>query len=286
MVMSSARDQIHSSAPGNTIAGAAYPGLSRAVWLQMLVLDGLLYLTLFWRDYSEPWQWVVAHYISFVAISDLAALFLPAGRRHWFNLFRLTSGLSFLILVVALACKNLGGAGPLFTALCASLCVLRMLHAGWCWRRFGPGIAALKALPAQASEYFKRGDRSQRWGCAYLLIGLGLLYFPQLAYWTHYNWGEHRLDDILTGLQAQAGLNFCIKLFVFELLITGAGSRLAMRSVVAGLFLLQWPLMLAMFYLAPLPVIHGVVEVYELCLVWLGYQYWRRSGLAKPASPA
>ena len=144
-------------------------------------------------------------------------------------------------------------------------------------RTSGPGWNELRAFPAHAASFFQNGNRSEKWGCGYLLVGAALLYFPQLAYWTHYNWGADGLDDILTGLQAQAGLNFCIKLFVFEVLIVAAAPKLFMRSVVATLFVVQWPAMLGMFYLAPIPVAHAAVELYEIALVVLGYQAWRRS---------
>lgn len=48
---------------------------------------------------------LVAHYISFVAISDLGVLFLPAAAGHWFNVFRLTSGLSYLVLTCRSPCR-------------------------------------------------------------------------------------------------------------------------------------------------------------------------------------
>tara|TARA_R110000787_G_scaffold15088_18_gene46490 strand:- start:4273 stop:5037 length:765 start_codon:yes stop_codon:yes gene_type:complete len=251
--------------------------MSQRVFLHILLLDVLLYISLFWRDYHDHGQMLVAHYISFVAITDLGALFLPRSKRHWFNLFRFSSGISFLILVAALHFKGLDGEALTLTGLRALLCIARIAHAGWCLRTSGPGWNELRAFPAHAASFFQNGNRSEKWGCGYLLVGAALLYFPQLAYWTHYNWGADGLDDILTGLQAQAGLNFCIKLFVFEVLIVAAAPKLFMRSVVATLFVVQWPAMLGMFYLAPIPVAHAAVELYEIALVVLGYQAWRRS---------
>ncbi len=250
--------------------------------MHMLLLDALLYLSLFWRDYHSHGQMLVAHYISFVAITELGALFLPKAERRWFNLFRLSSGVSFLVLVLALAFKDLDGDVLALTVLRCGLSAVRVVHAVWCIRSFGPWGDALRAFPQRASTYFNQGNRSERLGCAYLLVGFALLYFPQLAYWTHYNWGEDGLDDILTGLQAQAGLNFCIKLFVFEVLIVAAAQKFYMRSVVAVLFVAQWPLMLGMFYLAPIPVAHAMVEIFEVILVILGYKVWRSKRTASP----
>ena len=82
-----------------------------------IVLDVLVYASLFWRDYSVPGQLLVAHYISFVAISDIAGLFLPPDKRYWFNLFRFIGCLSLLLLVVALAGKGLDGEVLVVTVL-------------------------------------------------------------------------------------------------------------------------------------------------------------------------
>lgn len=251
--------------------------ITQRVWLHILLIDALLYISLFWRDYSDAGQLLVAHYISFVAITDLGALFLPAAKRHWFNLFRCTSGVSMLILIIALSAKGLDGEALALTLLRCTLAALRIIHSGVGIKAYGPGWDELRGFPAHVAGYFTQGSRSERLGCVYLLIGMALLYFPQLAYWTHYNWGVAGLDDLLTGLQAQAGLNFCIKLFVFEVLIIAAAQKFFMRSVVALLFVAQWPLMLGMFYLAPIPLVHGAVEIYEIALVVLGYKAWRDS---------
>ncbi len=237
-----------------------------------VLLDAVMYAALFARDYTTPGQWLIAHYISFVAITDMGAFFLPRKKRYWFNLFRLSSGLSLSILVLALAAKGLDGELLALTVFRALATLLRTAHAAYELRNCGPSIAELKAFPSQATSYFRQGTLSERWGCGYLVIGFALLYFPQLAYWTHYNAGVNELDDILTGLQAQAGLNFCIKLFVFEVLLTSSAARLYMRSVVAGLFLIQWPFMLDMFVKAPLPVFHIAVELFEVWLVVLAIQ--------------
>ena len=258
-------------------------GYTTAAFRQVLIVDLLLYLALFWRDYSDPAQMLIAHYLSFVAITDLAVLCLPMRSRVWFNLFRLSSGVAFLVLVLALQAKGLDGESLALTALRAGLCGLRIAHALTQLRRWGPTFAQLGAFPERCTRYYRDGTVSQRIGCGYLLVGLGLLYFPHLAYWTHFNGGEARLDDILTGLQAQAGLNFCIKLFVFEILVSGHAARLAMRTLVAVLFVAQWPLMPGMFFSAPLPVAHAIVEVYEVILVALAWREWRRwQGSAPP----
>lgn len=246
----------------------------------MLLIDLLLYISLFWRDYGDHGQMLVAHYISFVAITDLGAIFLPKAKRHWFNLFRCSGGVSLLVLIIALSAKGLDGEALAFTLVRGLLAGLRIVHSAWCIKTFGPWWDELRALPAYVSGYFNHGSRSERLGCVYLLIGMALLYFPQLAYWTHYNWGVNGLDDVLTGLQAQSGFNFCIKLFVFETLIFAAAPKFFMRSVVAILFIVQWPVMFGMFYLAPIPLAHAAVEIYEIALVVAGYKVWRtRSGL-------
>lgn len=262
-------------------ANAAGREFDAAAFRQVLALDLLLYAALFWRDYHDPAQMVIAHYLSFVAITDLAVFFLPMAQRQWFSLFRASSGISYLVLVAALHAKGMDGESLVVSVLRGVLAAGRVAHALWHLRTLGPGWQLLRGFPAKAEQFFSSGTRSQRLGCGYLLVGIGLLYFPHVAYWTHFNHGANELDDILTGLQAQAGLNFCIKLFVFEVLVQGARARLAMRTVVATLFVAQWPLMPGMFYLAPLPIVHAVVEIYELALVYAGYREWRRQSLAR-----
>jgi hypothetical protein len=167
-----------------------------------VILDVLVYASLFWRDYGVPGQLLVAHYISFVAISDLAGLFLPQDKRHWFNLFRFVGGLSLLLLVVALAGKGLDGEWLAVTVLRVLLLAARLFHSGLQIRKYGPRLTHLRHYPEYAMAYFRGANRSNRMALGYLAIAFGMLFFPQLAYWTHYNGGEARLDDILTGFQA------------------------------------------------------------------------------------
>lgn len=241
----------------------------------MLAIDLMLYASLFWRDYSMPGQLLIAHYISFVAITDLAALFLPKAHRHWFNLFRLSAAIAFIVLIIALMVKGLDGEAVLLSTLRLGLAAIRLLHAGWCLRLFGPNLTALQAFPTHAAQFFTQGNRSERLGCAYLPLAGFAIYLPQVAYWTHYNGGVAGLDDILTGMQAQSGINFFFKLFVIETLVIGEKPRLIMRSVVALLFIVQWPLMLAMFYDAPLPLVHAAVELFGIVLMIVAFKAWR-----------
>jgi hypothetical protein len=235
-----------------------------------------------------PGQLLVAHYISFVAISDLAGLFLPPDKRHWFNLFRFIGGLSLLLLVAALAGKGLDSGAPTATLLSVLLLTARLFHSGLQIKKYGPGLTQLRHYPEYAYDYFQRANRSNRMALGYLAIAAGMLFFPQLAYWTHYNAGEARLDAILTGFQAQAGIHFALKLFVIETLILSPAKKCLARSLVALLFVVQWPFMLSMFYLAPLPVVHAVVEIFEIYLAVLAFKCWRAScsGEGTTARPA
>lgn len=54
--------------------------------------------------------------------------------------------------------------------------------------------------------------------------------------------------------------------------------------MIAALILVQWPAVPAMFYLAPIPVAHIGLELFELFLVWLVYRHWREQWRAVPAS--
>jgi len=242
-----------------------------------VALDVLVYATLFWRDYGVAGQLLVAHYISFVAISDIAGLFLPPDKRHWFNLFRFVGSLSLLLLVLALASKGLDIGGATITVLSVLLLTTRLFHSGLQIKRFGPWRTHLRHYPDYALAYFRNANQSNRMALGYLAIAAGMLFFPQLAYWTHYNAGEARLDDILTGFQAQSGIHFALKLLVFETLILNPGKKCIARSLIALLFVLQWPFMLPMFYLAPLPVVHAVVECFEVYLAILAFRHWRET---------
>lgn len=224
-----------------------------------------------------PGQLLVAHYISFVAISDLAGLFLPPDKRHWFNFFRFLGGLSLLLLVVALAAKGLDSGMLAATVSSVALLTARLLHSGLQIKKYGPGLRQLRHYPEYAFNYFKYANRSNRMALGYLVIATGMLFFPQLAYWTHYNAGEARLDAILTGFQAQAGIHFAFKLFVFETLILNPAKKCLARTLIALLFVAQWPFMLPMFYLAPLPIVHAVVEIFEVYLAVLAFKYWRQT---------
>ena len=246
--------------------------LPNRVWRHMLLVDALLYASLFWRDYAAPGQMLIAHYISFVAITDLAAFFLPRSRRHWFNLFRFSAAIAFVVLICALLAKGLDGEALALSLVRLGLAIVRLAHAGWCIKAFGPQWDMLKAFPSHARSFFDQGTRSEKLGCGYLALSAFAIYFPQVAYWTHYNWGMSALDDVLTGMQAQSGINFFFKLFVFEALVIAAVPRLYMRSVVAILFAVQWPLMLAMFYKAPIPLAHAAVELFGIGLMLVAYQ--------------
>lgn len=264
--------------PCNDLTGSAISGEHPIGNRQLqftIILDVLVYASLFWRDYSVPGQMLVAHYISFVAISDIAGLFLPKDKRHWFNLFRFIGSLSLLLLVVALAGKGLDNGLLVVTVLSVLLLTARLFHSGLQIKKYGPWLSHLRHYPEYATSYFKQTHRSNRMAIGYLAVAALMLFFPQLAYWTHYNAGEVRLDDILTGFQAQSGLHFALKLLVFETLILHPATKCFIRSLIALLFIVQWPFMLSMFYLAPLPVVHAIVECFEVYLAILAFRYWR-----------
>lgn len=266
--------------PYNHLSGSAVssvPPIDNSHFRFTVVLDVLVYASLFWRDYSMPGQLLVAHYISFVAISDIAGVFLPPDKRHWFNLFRFIGGLSLLVLVVALAGKGLNSGMLAVTVLSVVLLTARLFQSGLQIKKYGPWLTHLRHYPEYAMAYFKHANRSNRMALGYLAIASGMLFFPQLAYWTHYNGGEARLDDILTGFQAQSGIHFALKLLVFETLILNPAKKCLARSLIAILFVFQWPFMLSMFYLAPLPVVHAVVECFEIYLAVLAFKFWRES---------
>ncbi len=177
---------------------------------------------------------------------------------------------------MSLAVQGLDGDLLALTVLRCALSVARMLHAGWLIKASGPWRRDLGAVPARALRYFQRGNRSERLSCALVLVAAVAVYFPSLVYWAHANQGQDQLAAALTGIGPQNGINCYLKLFVFEVLILAAAPKLAMRTVVAGLFLVQWPLMFGMYYDAPIPLVHGGVEAYEIALVVVAYKVWRR----------
>ena len=254
--------------------------ISKLRYFLILLLDALVYLSLFYRDYDVAYQFLIAHYISFVAISDLGGLFLAPKLRHWFNLFRLFSSFSLLVLVAGLMAKGLDGEALLLSIVRIVLLLVRIVDSALLIKKYGPWLSHLKHFPVYATSYFNLANHSNRMGFGYILLGTALLLFPQIAYWTHYNMGENRLDDILTAFQAQAGIHFCIKLFVFEILLLSPIKKLIIRSLIAILFVAQWPFMLSMFYLAPIPVVHVVVEGFEIWLMILAYKYVHKDSMA------
>ncbi|WP_372787876.1 hypothetical protein [Paraconexibacter sp.] len=147
----------------------------------------------------------------------------------------------------------------------------------------GPRLDDLRAYPAYALRYVRGGRASERLGVGYAAIGAFALVFPQLFYWTHHNPGPAELDPVLVGLQASQAITVFLKMFVFETLVLRAGPKLSMRVVVAGLFVVQWPLMLSMFSEAPLPYVHAIAEVFATTLVIVGYRRWRDRADLVPA---
>ncbi len=262
--------------------------LTSRVLAQIVVLDVLLFATLFWRDPGEDGQSLVAHYIAFVAITDLTAIFLPTAKRHWFNVFRLISGLALLALTVTLALKGLDGRALGLTLASCALAGARVAHAGWLIRVSGPSLGELRAFPSRAERHVRDGTPSDRLGAGYLVIAALVLVFPQVFYWTHHNHGPQELDAVLVGLQASQALTVFLKMFVFETLIVEAGPKLGMRLVVAVLFAAQWPFMLDMYADAPLPYVHAIAEVFAAALVIAGYRVWRSASRSPDArlSPA
>lgn len=265
--MQTLNNKINNIASDHAISGQRF-GL-------LLALDALVYICLFYRDYDISYQFLIAHYISFVAISDLGGLFLAPKLRQWFNVFRLFSSVSLLILVLALFAKGLDGDAVMLTMIRVALLLIRALDSALLINKYGPWLVHIKQLPSYVSHYFNQANSSNKMAFGYIIIGIALLLFPQLAYWTHYNMGENRLDDILTAFQGQAGIHFAIKLFFFEILVLDAFKKVITRSAIAILFIAQWPFMLSMFYLAPIPVVHIVVEGFEVVLVFLAFKHYK-----------
>lgn len=245
-------------------------------FVQVLLFDAVLYTALCWRDLADPAQMLIAHYVSFILITDLGLLFLPRVKRNWYNLFRLTGGVSFLVMFGALWAQGLDGEALWLTLLRMGLILGRIGHALWLFRGYGPQLNELMMFPLTAWSRYRAGTRSERLGYAYLIVAVGMLFFPQLAYWTHSNGGVVALDAILTGFQAQQGVNVALKMLVLETLVRSTGTRLVMRIVVAVPFLLQWPLMFGMFWNAPIPLAHGALELFELALVVTAFAAWWR----------
>lgn len=251
------------------------PVLTRFSVLQVLLIDAALIVALLWRDLSDPVQMFVAHYILFVVSSDLAGLFLSRRYVHWFNVFRLTGSLSYLVLIVALAVQGMNGTSPELTQIQLGLIIVRIMHSGWLWRRFGPFGADFKALFARIQEVNRSGSGSERFALLYIVLGCVMLYFSNVAYWTHTNMGIWELDAVLVTFQGQGGLNIAFKMLVIELFVTDKRARFYMRTVVGGILIIQWPVMWSMFFYAPLPLLHGGVELFEIGLIYLAYRELR-----------
>jgi len=250
------------------------PVLGRAQFLQILLIDAVLYIALCWRDFADPAQMLIAHYVSFILITDLGLLFLPRVKRNWYNLFRIIGGVSFLILIGALWAQGLDGEALWLTLARLGLIGVRIAHGLWLLRAHGPELNELLMFPLSGWSRYRAGTPSEKLGYGYLIVALGMFLFPQLAYWTHANGGVVALDAVLTGFQAQQGLNVALKMLVLEILVRDVRTRLLMRTAVAVPFLIQWPLMFGMFLNAPIPLAHGVLELFELALVVMAFRAW------------
>ncbi|CAE6929846.1 unnamed protein product [Symbiodinium sp. CCMP2592] len=96
-----------------------------------VVIDVAMWVALYWRNYDNLWNITVAHYYTFITITDLAALRLPPARRSWWNPFRAIVSMSYIIHEASLALKTLE---PLEYMLFIreGLCLVRLIHSVYC----------------------------------------------------------------------------------------------------------------------------------------------------------
>ncbi|GAB5504335.1 hypothetical protein [Pyruvatibacter sp.] len=260
------------------------PELSKTHICSILLLDVLLAVALLWRDYSDPAQILVGHYATIPIFSDLVVMILVRRQLIWYNLFRLTGGITFFILIAALWAQGLNGDSLPLTAIQLLLISARILHAGFLWQRFGPTRDAIFSMPRTFVRSYEGGSFSERLACYYLVMAGVMLCFPQVAYWTHSNMGYVGLDAILVGFQGQQGINFALKLLVIELLVRDYRVRFYMRLAIAVMLVPQYFVMWPMISTAPVPFVHIGFELFSVALVWAAYLDLNGSKRQRPNS--
>jgi hypothetical protein len=154
---------------------------------------------------------VVAHFYSWVILTDVVAIFLPEKRRHIYNIFRLPAAICFFYSTVVLYMHGLDANEWLLTLLRIGISVARLVHSIHIIWDYKTGFSHLVwAIPSDCSKIMQQ-ERflvSRFSFCIWLALLSAAMLLPHLLYIFHYNFGVCELDGVITGFQRKHG-NHC-----------------------------------------------------------------------------
>ncbi|CAE7364042.1 unnamed protein product [Symbiodinium natans] len=250
--------------PEEALEGVAGPPFGGRDLVVAVIIDIAMWVALYWRDYANLWNITVAHYYSFILITDLAALRVPAARRGWWNPFRAIVAMSYIVHEASLALKLIE---PLDYMLFVreGLCLVRLIHAVYCVVRFGPGLRQLAAFPAYFRYHCEHISAVPLLSVAYSCVGF---FCPYIFIQMHYNYGKEVLDGPLTALQASYTFTVVIKSLVLNLMAASPLEAGLSHLISCILFSAQYPLIFDMYWECLLKMGHVLAEVFfGLCAV-------------------
>ncbi|CAE7252317.1 unnamed protein product [Symbiodinium microadriaticum] len=243
------------------VDGPPFGGKSLAL---ALVIDVTMWVALYWRNYDNLWNITVAHYYTFITITDLAALRLPPARRSWWNPFRAIVAMSYIIHEASLALKTLE---PLEYMLFIreGLCLVRLIHSVYCVAKFGPGLRQLEAFPSFFRFHCQRISAVPLLSLAWSCVGF---FSPYVFIQMHYNYGKVDLDGPLTALQASYTLTVVVKSMVLNVMAASPLEAGMSHLISCVLFSAQYPIIFDMYWECLLKLGHLLAEVFfGLCAV-------------------
>lgn len=250
------------------------------------VVDVAMWALLFFREYGMDTMYncTISHFVVVLPMSDVFSCFISRSLWHWVDVFRIFGALQVLALTVQLLMNGVDGSNHLLSGLRIVFALLRVAH----------GISGVRAGfrlsdPTQSSLHGKLVPKlltTAKGNTQKLFLLCETTPGPQNKYaefiqafffatWaatvrsTHNMFGEMRVEGPLTSFQAADALNFFVKLFFYDRLVSAstADARRGMRLrgvcylFMALVLLLQWPWMWKMFSEAPLPYIHIFAEI-------------------------
>ena len=272
--------------PEEIVAGVENTGkdiLPRVHFGLFFLLDLAYYTALIWRPYGEqPYQMTVIHYIGFLLSSDPLAYFLSDRRAHWWNVFRFVDSIQSVQATVALWIMGLDGGVLWLSAARVALGAVRLLHSGVMLRRYGPFLSHWVSLYEMFRAFYEQGGRAQSVWRKLAQDVVVIFCLNEFAYYTHWNYGEPRIDGTLIMMQAINAFTVKGKLLVMQLLLTTPRTR-GIAMAISSVFLVgSWPVMPKLFINAPTTFVpHAIHD-----LGFVVQAYWLLSGqVESPGSP-
>jgi len=258
----------------------------------IFLIDCMFWACIFARDYSDgmnSWNGTVAHYFSAIFVTDVFIFFLPPNRQCWWNFFRVISSVQMLNATAMLLIFDQDGPWLWISVARLALGTVRLVHAVALVLEFGPSGRMIVSLPAYIHDRCTNWNAEQKreptktlllilFGPMHKLALFFLAYVGCQFFWLcHYNFGNDKIDTILTAFQAFNGTTVFLKGLVLSMLLTRQHHVIWAEFLVAFGLCAQWPMMWDNFYKAPVPVFHILIEALQVgALV---------SALLSPAAP-